>query len=123
MDEKKQQALNEEKDTFAHLFEQATLIPIAHLIKGVICVYRVEEIEALIILRRMALAEIVFAVPKLFRGRKLSRQVTRRVLANARLLCFCTRGIVCRWLHPYIGELGAIFVSIIHERRNIVASG
>ena len=34
-----------EQSTFKELFEQATLNPNAHLITGVICGYRVEEIE------------------------------------------------------------------------------
>lgn len=44
-DEEKIQALIEEKATFKVFFEQATLNPNADLIKGVICGYRIEEIE------------------------------------------------------------------------------
>ncbi len=43
-DEKKLQKLIDEKVTFKTFFEQAKLNPNAHLIKGVICGYRVEEI-------------------------------------------------------------------------------
>ncbi|QDH80705.1 DUF2200 domain-containing protein [Echinicola soli] len=39
------QRLIDEKVTFEEFFAQATIHPNAHLIKGVICGYRVEEIE------------------------------------------------------------------------------
>jgi hypothetical protein len=39
------QALIDEKVTFEEFFERATLHPNAHLITGLICSYRVEEIE------------------------------------------------------------------------------
>ena len=44
-DDKKLQELIEEKATFETFFKKAKLNPNAHLIKGVICGYRVEEIE------------------------------------------------------------------------------
>lgn len=44
-DEKKLQALIQEKASFEAFFQQATLNPMARLITGVICGYRVEEIE------------------------------------------------------------------------------
>ena len=44
-DEKKQQQLIEENVTFEKFFQNASLNPNAHLITGVICGYRVEEIE------------------------------------------------------------------------------
>lgn len=44
-DDKKLQELIEQKVTFETFFQQATLHPNAHLITGVICGYRVEEIE------------------------------------------------------------------------------
>lgn len=44
-DENKIQQLNEEQVTFAEFFRQANLNPNAHLIKGVICGYRIEEID------------------------------------------------------------------------------
>jgi len=43
-DERKLQELVEEKVTFETFFQNATLNPNAHLITGVICGYRVEEI-------------------------------------------------------------------------------
>jgi len=44
-DENKLQELINEKVTFETFFQKAKLNPNAHLIKGVICGYRVEEIE------------------------------------------------------------------------------
>jgi hypothetical protein len=44
-DEKKLQELIDEKITFKTFFQKAKLNPNAHLITGVICGYRVEEIE------------------------------------------------------------------------------
>lgn len=41
----KLQELIDEKVTFKTFFEQANLNPNAHLIKGVICGYRIEEID------------------------------------------------------------------------------
>ncbi len=44
-DETKIQALIDEKVTFETFFEHATLHPNANMIKGMICGYRIEEIE------------------------------------------------------------------------------
>ncbi len=44
-DEKNLQSLIEEKATFEAFFQKANLHPNAHLIKGVICGYRIEDIE------------------------------------------------------------------------------
>ena len=44
-DEKKLQELIEERVTFEKFFQDATLNPNAHFITGVICGYRIEEIE------------------------------------------------------------------------------
>ena len=44
-DEKQLQKLIDEKATFETFFQNASLNPNAHLIKGVICGYRVENIE------------------------------------------------------------------------------
>lgn len=44
-DEAKLQSLIAEKVTFRAFFEQAKIHPNAHLIKGVVCGYRIEEIE------------------------------------------------------------------------------
>ncbi|WP_321307848.1 DUF2200 domain-containing protein [Marinifilum fragile] len=44
-DEKKLQELIDEKVTFESFFQRAKIHPNAHLIKGVVCGYRIEEIE------------------------------------------------------------------------------
>ena len=44
-DEDRLQELIEEKVTFESFFQKAELHPNAHLIKGVICGYRIEEID------------------------------------------------------------------------------
>ncbi|WP_299888021.1 DUF2200 domain-containing protein [uncultured Lacinutrix sp.] len=44
-DEDKLQVLIEEKVTFETFFQKAELHPNAHLIKGVVCGYRIEEID------------------------------------------------------------------------------
>ncbi|MCU0382213.1 MAG: DUF2200 domain-containing protein [Chitinophagaceae bacterium] len=44
-DEKSLQKLIEEKTSFERFFQNASLHPHAHLITGMICGYRVEEIE------------------------------------------------------------------------------
>jgi hypothetical protein len=44
-DEKKLQELIEQKVTFEEFFQHAVINPNAHLINGVICGYRVEEIK------------------------------------------------------------------------------
>ena len=44
-DEKKLQSLIEEKVTYRTFFEKAKIHPNAHMIKGVVCGYRIEEIE------------------------------------------------------------------------------
>ena len=43
--EEKLQSLIADKVTFRTFFEQATIHPNAHMIKGVVCGYRIEEIE------------------------------------------------------------------------------
>ena len=44
-DEKKLQSLIEDKVTFKTFFAKAKINPNAHMIKGVVCGYRIEEIE------------------------------------------------------------------------------
>lgn len=48
-DEKKLQELIDEKATFENFFQQASLHPNAHLIKGVICGYRVKKSKTLLL--------------------------------------------------------------------------
>ena len=60
----------ESKTTFAQFFEQATLNPNAHLITGVICGYRVEEITNPLTQQVRYLDKLV---DELARGRKLEK--------------------------------------------------
>jgi len=69
-DEKKLQELIEEKVTFKTFFQQATLHPNAHLITGVICGYRVEEIENTLTKQVRYLDKLV---DELAKGRKMEK--------------------------------------------------
>ncbi|MBT8222079.1 MAG: DUF2200 domain-containing protein [Eudoraea sp.] len=69
-DEKKLQELIEEKATFESFFEKATLNPNAKLITGVICGYRVEEIENTLTRQVRYLDKLV---DELARGRKMEK--------------------------------------------------
>jgi hypothetical protein len=67
---KKLQQLIEEKVTFEKFFQQATLNPNAHLITGVICGYRVEEIANPLTQQVRYLDKLV---DELAKGRKLEK--------------------------------------------------
>ena len=69
-DEQKLQALIEEKVTFEGFFEQASLNPNARLIKGVICGYRVEEIENPLTQKVRYLDKLI---DELARGKKMEK--------------------------------------------------
>jgi len=69
-DEKKLQELMEEKVTFEQFFQHATLNPNAHLITGVICGYRVEEIENPLTQQVRYLDKLV---DELAKGRKMEK--------------------------------------------------
>ncbi len=69
-DEKKLQKLIEEKVTFEDFFERAKLNTNAHLIKGVICGYRVEEIENTLTQQVRYLDKLV---DELAKGRKMEK--------------------------------------------------
>ena len=69
-DEKKLQELTEEKATFEKFFQQATLNPNAHLITGVICGYRVEEITNPLTQQVRYLDKLV---DELAKGRKMEK--------------------------------------------------
>jgi len=69
-DETKLNALIEEKVTFETFFQAATLNPNAHLIKGVICGYRVEEIENALTQQVRYLDKLV---DELAKGRKMEK--------------------------------------------------
>lgn len=69
-DEKKLQKLIDEKATFTAFFEQASLHPNAHLITGLICGYRIEEIENPLTQKVRYLDKLV---DELAKGRKMEK--------------------------------------------------
>lgn len=68
--EEKLQELIDEKVTFETFFQQATLHPNAELIKGVICGYRIEEIDNTLTRQARYLDKLV---DELARGRKMEK--------------------------------------------------
>lgn len=66
------QALVEEKATFETFFQKAKLHPNAHLIKGVICGYRIEEIDDEFELYRQC-RYLDKLVDELAKGRKIEK--------------------------------------------------
>ena len=71
-DEEKLQALIEEKVTFRTFFQNAKIHPNAHLIKGVVCGYRIEEIEDEFELYKQC-RQMEKLIDELARGRKLEK--------------------------------------------------
>ena len=69
-DKAKLQQLIEEKATFASFFEQATLNPRAELITGMICGYRIEQIENPLTRKTRYLDKLV---DELAKGRKMEK--------------------------------------------------
>lgn len=69
-DEKRLQKLIDDKVTFETLFDKATLNPNAHLITGVICGYRIEEIENPLTKKTRYLDKLV---DELAKGRKMEK--------------------------------------------------
>ena len=69
-DEKKLQSLIKEKVTFEEFFSRASLNPHAGLITGVICGYRVEEIEDPLVQKARYLDKLV---DELAKGRKMEK--------------------------------------------------
>jgi len=69
-DDKKLQQLIDEKVTFATFFERAQLNPNAHLITGLICGYRIEEIDNLLTKKARYLDKLV---DELAKGRKMEK--------------------------------------------------
>ncbi|WP_026967608.1 DUF2200 domain-containing protein [Algoriphagus terrigena] len=69
-DDQKIQKLIEEKATFESFFAQANLHPNAHLITGMICGYRIEEIENPLTQKTRYLDKIV---DELANGRKMEK--------------------------------------------------
>lgn len=68
--EKKLQELIKEKVTFETFFERAKLNPNAHLITGMICGYRIEEIETPLTKKARYLDKLV---DELAKGRKMEK--------------------------------------------------
>lgn len=73
-DDKKLQALIEEKVTFETFFKKAKLNPNAHLITGVICGYRIEEIENPLTKQARYLDKLV---DELAKGRKMEKIIRK----------------------------------------------
>jgi len=71
-DEDKLQALIEERVTFKTFFQKAKINPNAHLIKGVVCGYRIEEIVDEFELYRQCrrMEKLIY---ELARGRKMEK--------------------------------------------------
>ena len=71
-DEDKLQALIEEKVTFRTFFQKAKIHPNAYLIKGVVCGYRIEEIEDEIELYKQC-RRMEKLIDELARGHKMEK--------------------------------------------------
>ncbi len=69
-DEKKLKSLIKDEVTFETFFKKCKLNPNAHLIKGVICGYRVEELENPLIQKTRYLDKLV---DELAKGRKMEK--------------------------------------------------
>ncbi len=69
-DEKKLQELIDEKVTFETFFQKAKLNPNANLIKGVICGYRIEEIETPLTKKARYLDKLI---DELAKGKKMEK--------------------------------------------------
>ena len=79
-DKNKIQKLIDEKVTFETFFQQADLNPNAHLIKGVICGYRIEEIDNSLTRQARYLDKLI---DELARGRKMEK-ILRKNLTNTK---------------------------------------
>ena len=66
------QTIIAEKVTFRSFFEKATIHPNAHLIKGVVCGYRIEEIEEEFELHKQC-RRMEKLINELARGRKIEK--------------------------------------------------
>lgn len=66
------QTLITEKVTFRTFFEKATIHPNAHLIKGVVCGYRIEKIEEVFELYKQC-RRMEKLIDELARGRKIEK--------------------------------------------------
>ncbi|PHR70996.1 MAG: hypothetical protein COA67_07295 [Lutibacter sp.] len=71
-DEDKLQTLIAEKVTFRTFFKKATIHPNAHMIKGVVCGYRIEEIEDKFELYKQC-RQMEKLIDELAKGRKMEK--------------------------------------------------
>ncbi len=71
-DEDALQALIDEKATFRTFFQKATIHPNAHLIKGVVCGYRIEEIDDEFELYKQC-RQMEKLIDELAKGRKMEK--------------------------------------------------
>ncbi len=69
-DDKKLKSLIDDEVTFETFFKKCKLNPNAHLIKGVVCGYRVEELENPLIRKARYLDKLI---DELARGRKMEK--------------------------------------------------
>ncbi len=69
-DEKKLKKMIDDKTTFGTFFQKCKLNPNAHLIKGVICGYRVEELEEGLIQQTRYLDKLI---DELAKGKKMEK--------------------------------------------------
>ena len=72
LDQETLQALIDEKATYRTLFQKAKIHPNAHMIKGVVCGYRIEEIEDEFELYRQC-RRMEKLIDELARGRKMEK--------------------------------------------------
>jgi hypothetical protein len=70
--EEKLQSLIDEKVTFRTFFQKAKIHPNAHMIKGVVCGYRIEEIEDEFELYKQC-RQMEKLIDELARGRKMEK--------------------------------------------------
>ncbi len=71
-DQEKLNSFIENQTTFRHFFEHATIHPNEHLIKGVVCGYRIEEIEEQFQLYKQC-RQMEKLIDELAKGRKMER--------------------------------------------------
>ena len=72
LDQDTLQALIDEKATYRTLFEKAEMHPNAHMIKGVVCGYRIEEIEEEFEVYKKC-RQMEKLIDELARGRKMEK--------------------------------------------------
>jgi len=72
LDQDTLQALIDEKATYQTLFQKAKIHPNAHMIKGVVCGYRIEEIEDKFELYKQC-RQMEKLIDELARGRKMEK--------------------------------------------------